>query len=270
MNKTELGRPAIAEGMVVEINPQSDRSRKILVSGTVSEILTQNENHPHGVLVRLESGEVGRVKKVLSHAEDDQCQQRSAPADTNDALGLIELINYGENHRVEFKSDILWSAKFSGEDIKNHRPQSKELHEYGKAASKVIIAKSIAGFLNSDGGTLIVGVRENKDTETDEIIGVQLEFNKLQDGTQDGYRRMIVDLVKDHFPSNIFNHLNDYIEIVFQDIGTAKLCGIKIKRSDKRVFLKLNKSDHFFIRTDASTRELSGEEIVDYCQNRFA
>ena len=47
------------------------------------------------------------------------------------------------------------------------------------------------------------------------------------------------------------------------------VCGITVAKSDKRAFLKLKNIDHFYIRTDASTRELVGEEILDYCQNRF-
>lgn len=52
-------------GMLVEINPQSDRSRKILLQGAISEILTKSLNHPHGILVLLETGEKGRVKNII-------------------------------------------------------------------------------------------------------------------------------------------------------------------------------------------------------------
>ena len=80
---------------------------------------------------------------------------------------------------------------------------------------------------------------------------------------------MIVDLIRDYFPSNIFNHMNDYFQIEFDVIDAVTVCSVRVNRSDKRAFLKLNKSDHFYIRTDASTRELMGEAILDYCQNRF-
>jgi uncharacterized repeat protein (TIGR03833 family) len=270
MRKTTTGRVEVKEGMVVDINPRSDRTREILVRGTVSDILTKSKNHPHGVLVTLETGETGRVRKIVDSTQPIESDLNVAEPSPEVYIGnLEELINTGENHKIEFKTDVLWSSNFSGDDIKHHRPQSKELHEYGKATSKIIIAKSIAGLLNSDGGTLIVGVRENKDTGVNEIIGVEAEFTKLKDSTLDGYRRMIVDLIKDYFPANIFNHLNDYIEIYFEDIASIKVCAIRVKRSDKRVFLKLNNLDHFFIRTDASTRELSGEEVVDYCHKRF-
>ncbi len=257
-------------GQLVQINPKSDRTRKLLIKGTVAEVLTRNRNHPHGVLVRLESGEVGRVKSKFSESRvSSSSNVLRDDTDFSREASLSNAISSGENHHVEFKSDILWSVNFKDDDIKNHRPQSKELHTYGKAVSKIIIAKSIAGFLNSDGGTLIVGVRENKETGIDEVIGIEREYDKLKDKSQDGYRRMIVDLVKDLFPSAIFNHLNDYLQIDFEEIDGFLVCGISVKKSDRRVFLKLKNVDHFFVRTDASTRELIGEEIVDYCQRRF-
>ena len=52
----------ISVGQNVEINPRDDRTRLKRVSGIVAEVLTKNINHPHGILVKLETGEVGRVK----------------------------------------------------------------------------------------------------------------------------------------------------------------------------------------------------------------
>ncbi len=256
--------------MAVEINPQSDRSRKVIVKGVISEILTKSNYHPHGLLVKLESGETGRVKNNIGISDSTKPTAiTSASADETHEIQLLKLVEQGENHWIEFKSDILWSANFASEDIKNHRPQSKELHAYGKATSKIIIAKTIAGFLNTDGGMLIVGVKEDKINKIDEIIGIELEFHSLKDASQDGYRRMVVDLIKDYFPAGIFNHLNKYLQIIFEKQNDLTICGIKVAKSDKKVFLRLNNTDRFFIRTDASTRELIGEEIVDYCQQRF-
>ena len=241
-----------------------------MVRGVVTQILSGNRNHPYGVLVKLDSGEIGRAKKIVGGRSQDH--QTAAFGDEPQSYSrpkIADIVAKGESHHVEFKSDILWSAGFSADDIRSHRPQSKELGMYGKAASKIIIAKSLAGFLNSDGGTLVVGVREDKVTGNDEVIGIEREFTKLKDQSRDGYRRMIVDLVKDYFPSSVFNHLNDYLQIGFEKIGGMEVCAIHAVRSDRRVFLSLKNSDHYFIRTDASTRELFGEEIVEYCQKRF-
>ena len=265
--KRKIGK--ISVGMMVEINPQSDRTRQQRVQGQVSEILTRNQNHPHGILVKLETGEQGRVKSVVeSSLQPVDNLPNIAPGEkTNKSLRNI--IAGGETHRVEFKSNVLWSSKYTKEDIENHRPQSKELRSFGKNTSRIIIAKTLAGFLNSDGGTLVIGVQENKDSATDEIIGVELEYSSLRDASRDGYRRMIVDLIKDYLPSSLFNHLNKYFTISFESIDDLMVCGIMVAKSDQKVFLKLQGKDYFYIRTDASTREISGEEIVDYCESRF-
>lgn len=50
-------------GGYVSIAKKGDRSDVNLISGNVAEILTRSEQHPHGIMVRLETGEIGRVKE---------------------------------------------------------------------------------------------------------------------------------------------------------------------------------------------------------------
>ncbi|HLP48117.1 MAG TPA: YwbE family protein [Candidatus Deferrimicrobium sp.] len=50
---------------VLVVQKQDQRSGK-LTEGIVKDILTNSPAHPHGIKVRLESGIVGRVKKILS------------------------------------------------------------------------------------------------------------------------------------------------------------------------------------------------------------
>ena len=257
-------------GMHVDINPQNDRTRKKLVQGVISKILTKSDDHPHGVLVLLESGEKGRVKAILDQDRNDNpLQNETSIKETQFPSSLKECIDEGENHHIEYKSSALWSTKFTNDDIRNHKPQSSDLHTYGKSISKIIIAKTLAGFLNTDGGTLIIGLKESKNNNNDEIIGIEEEYSYLKDQCQDGYRRMLVDLIKDYFPPDIFNHLNHYLNIRFEEINNKVICGVTAAKSDRRVYLKLKDTDHFYIRTDASTRELHGEEALDYCLKRF-
>ncbi len=49
----------------VEIVQKHDQRSGNLTEGIVKRILTKSANHPHGIKVRLETGEVGRVKNVL-------------------------------------------------------------------------------------------------------------------------------------------------------------------------------------------------------------
>lgn len=63
MNGTK--RIDVKIGMLVKIVMKEDQRTGELTEGIVKEILTKSSNHPHGIKVRLESGEVGRVKEVL-------------------------------------------------------------------------------------------------------------------------------------------------------------------------------------------------------------
>lgn len=58
-------RKNIQPGYLVEIVQKQHQRSGELTEGIVKKILTNSPNHPHGIKVMLETGEVGRVKKVL-------------------------------------------------------------------------------------------------------------------------------------------------------------------------------------------------------------
>ncbi|OIU70252.1 YwbE family protein [Rossellomorea aquimaris] len=59
-------RANIKPGLQVEIVLKKDQRTGKLTQGVVKDILTNSANHPHGIKVRLEDGQVGRVKNILS------------------------------------------------------------------------------------------------------------------------------------------------------------------------------------------------------------
>ena len=61
-----IERNKISPGLEVHIVQKQDQSSGILIRGVVKDILTKSPTHPHGIKVRLETGEVGRVKEILS------------------------------------------------------------------------------------------------------------------------------------------------------------------------------------------------------------
>lgn len=63
MNGTK--RADVKIGMLVKIVMKEDQRTGELTEGIVKNILTNSPKHPHGIKVRLETGEVGRVKEVL-------------------------------------------------------------------------------------------------------------------------------------------------------------------------------------------------------------
>ncbi len=58
-------RADIKPGIRVRIELKRDQRSGRLTEGIVREILTNSPTHPHGIKVRLETGEVGRVKEIL-------------------------------------------------------------------------------------------------------------------------------------------------------------------------------------------------------------
>jgi len=58
-------RSNVRSGLRVSIVLKKDQRTGKLTEGTVKDILTKSPVHPHGIKVRLESGEVGRVKEIL-------------------------------------------------------------------------------------------------------------------------------------------------------------------------------------------------------------
>jgi uncharacterized repeat protein (TIGR03833 family) len=57
-------RKDIKSGQSVAIVLKQDQQSGRLTDGIVRDILTKSPNHPHGIKVRLMSGEVGRVKEI--------------------------------------------------------------------------------------------------------------------------------------------------------------------------------------------------------------
>ena len=65
-----IRRSDISPGVHVRIVLKSDQRTGRLTEGIVKDILTKSSTHPHGIKVRLMSGEVGRVKEILADSEN--------------------------------------------------------------------------------------------------------------------------------------------------------------------------------------------------------
>jgi uncharacterized repeat protein (TIGR03833 family) len=55
--------------MLFSIVLKKDQRSGLLTKGFVKEILKKSPKHPHGIKVRLESGEIGRVKEITGNQE---------------------------------------------------------------------------------------------------------------------------------------------------------------------------------------------------------
>lgn len=65
MAKNGKVRSDIQPGLMVDIVLKKDQRTGRLTQGVVKAILTNSPTHPHGIKVRLEDGQVGRVQKII-------------------------------------------------------------------------------------------------------------------------------------------------------------------------------------------------------------
>jgi predicted HTH transcriptional regulator/uncharacterized protein YwbE len=240
----------ITKGIKVEILTRDKKN----ITGIVDELGTKQSEK--GVMVLLKTGEVGRVQKIIGEKPKSEIEN---------------LVKKGESYRLEFKAEALWSLNYTNQQISESK--SNDLHIYKHKASKVILARSIAALLNSQGGNLVLGVKENREKGF-EIVGINIDMEKLKaqnkDFSKDGYKRMIIDdIIRPYFPFKIYNSLNEYIQFSFEEVNGKTLCNIKIHPSRSKIFLNLEGRKIFMIRTETETRQIVDEELVDYCMKRF-
>jgi hypothetical protein len=188
----------------------------------------------------------------------------------DDADAIQAMINTGENDHIEFKLQSLWSADLTKEEIL--ASESSEIRKYRNNASKFIIARSIAGFLNTDGGDLIIGIREDRIKNFIQAAGIDDDYRKLQekDRNPDGYRRMIIESIVQKYLPEIVNTASRFIHLSFPSLSGRTLCHIHILPADKPVFVTIGNEEIFFIRVDASTRSITGKILTQYILTRFS
>ncbi|MDG6257416.1 MAG: peroxide stress protein YaaA [Methanomicrobiaceae archaeon] len=183
---------------------------------------------------------------------------------------LRRLIDKGEDDLTEFKTTALWSIYISQNEIANST--SREVRQYGKNASKFIIARSIASFLNANGGNLIIGINEGKKTNEKTVEGIEKEYHKLRDGDRntDGYRLMLVDMIIKKYLPEILTNFSNYVNVTFHPISGKTVCWLQIKPAKRPVFVEINGEELFFSRIDASSRIVSGKALAKYILDRYA
>lgn len=69
--KAGTKRSNISIGLLVRIVQKQHQQSEELTEGIVQRILTNASQHPHGIKVKLDTGEVGRVKEILDEEEEE-------------------------------------------------------------------------------------------------------------------------------------------------------------------------------------------------------
>ncbi len=156
---------------------------------------------------------------------------------------IPSLINNGESEQVEFKSSLRfnYATKLTDKNLEH------------------VILKSVAGFLNSNGGTLLIGVSDDG-----EILGLDKDYQSLKKTNCDGFQQRIILLVSNEFGKPICTK----IHIVIHAILDKEICTLFIEPVRFPVYVKEGNRTVFYLRTGNVTNQLTTEETVKYLQNR--
>lgn len=116
-------------------------------------------------------------RKLIAQALNEHLSSLSAPAGVAVEATIEELIIAGESAELEFKQTLRW-------DVDKGQP-SKKMEE--------AIAKAVAAFANTDGGTLLIGVHD-----TDGALGLEQDF-AVTGGDRDGFELSLTTSLQNQF-----------------------------------------------------------------------
>jgi type I restriction enzyme R subunit len=157
---------------------------------------------------------------------------------------IDELIANDEDYAVEFKSTARW-------DIRENKP-SKAMED--------AVVKTVAAFLNTDGGTLLIGVGPDR-----RLIGLDHDYQQVKPNNGDGF----VNWLTTHL-INALGHTpvtRTRARITVHD--DQEICRVDVAASRVPVWARMGKGEQqFFLRMNNTTRALPEAEARAYCAQR--
>ena len=185
----------------------------------------------------LEQELVPRVQQILSRASEKGDDGEEA---------IQALIRTGEKEDVEFKSTLRWNINAKRID----------------AAMELAIVKSIAGFMNSKGGTLLIGVDDKG-----QICGLEEDRFPNDDKLQLHFWNRIRDCIG--------SENSGHVHATLMKIGAKSILQVNCRASPRPVYVRWKQSGHaveadmFFVRTGPKTEMLDIRQAVQYIAGHF-
>lgn len=157
---------------------------------------------------------------------------------------ISEIIELGESNNLEFKSTLQWDMV--------HNNKNKSLRKS--------VLKTIAAFLNSEGGTLLIGVEDNL-----HVCGLENDLILMENST-DKFMNLLATLISDY----IGVEYADLVKIGVEKVQEKDICRVDVDRSLIPAYLTFEGLKEFFIRMANTSRSLDPEETVKYINAHWA
>jgi hypothetical protein len=162
---------------------------------------------------------------------------------------IAEIIVSGESRQVEFKQTARWNVVAGVADKKMEH----------------VIVKTIGGFMNADGGTLLVGVADDG-----AVTGLTKDYATLgSKANRDGYELFLTQLVT----TNLSGPAQSRIKITFEEVDEHDICRVSVYPASSPVFAKPQDGTKdftdFWVRTNNSTRQYVGPDMTGYIDEHW-
>jgi predicted HTH transcriptional regulator len=155
---------------------------------------------------------------------------------------IVELVRLGESRVLEFKSTLQWDL------VRNERNE----------ALRHSVLKTVAAFMNSDGGTLVIGVEDDR-----KVLGIGKDL-QLLGGSTDKFEQLVVSLLSEYLGASQAH----YYKIRFECLEDKEVCVIDVDSVRDSFFMKTGKGKEFFVRVGNTTRSLDPEQTLQYIEAR--
>jgi len=186
---------------------------------------------------------IHQLAEVLIDESHSNQRYVSEVAVTNESIEpqVEDLVSSREGFNLEFKETARWDV----------REQKTGKH------IQATIAKTIAGFMNAEGGTLLIGVRDDGT-----IAGLDPDYETLRKKSSDDFELFLRQLIE----NSLTGPANTGVAITFPLVEGVEICRVKTMRAPDAVFLKDKKEarSRFFVHEGNQTRELMGEDALKY------
>ena len=168
-------------------------------------------------------------------------RQEEAPATTEAMLAA------GENSGVEFKQTARWNIHTEQRDPK----------------IELVIAKTVAGFLNADGGTLLIGVDDEARPR-----GLDDDLSLMKEPDLDRYELWLTDLLERCLGKPAVAK----VKVAFAKVDAVDICRVDVEPAPAPVYLDEpggNREADMYVRMGNSTRKLLTDEAVEYITHHW-
>ena len=179
-------------------------------------------------------------RKIIARKLNEFMESLIGQSEETHRRPITDLIGLGESYVLEFKSTLQWDIV--------RQTQNKALRQSS--------LKTIAAFLNSQGGTLVIGVEDDGN-----FFGLNQDL-KLTRNSQDNFEQLLVSLISDMIGA----FTAPYYRIRFEDIEDKTVCVIDVERSPEPVFITIDGSRVFYVRIGNTSRILDHEETLKYVE----